>query len=366
LLLPNDIIGQKYTLIKRLDPGGMGDVWLAEDTILKRKIAIKTIRPNLLASNPGALSIFKDEAIVGASLLGHPNVVAVLDYDMHLNAQGEEEYYMVMEFVEGINIELFINKYKPLIDEETYYYLSVFIAMEIVKAITYAQKHNILHRDIKPLNVFLSKYGITKVGDFGLARFVDAVTRTHTVSQFISHPYTAPEQWRDEAYTYKTDIYQLGCTLFQLFTGRFLFDKRNMAAQMHAHLVETPISPKSLNKYLSDSLSDHILKMVSKDSKKRGELWQLYNLLVGELQKKYDLVIDTPSDKQLLKKIDKITDFDVEDWEEGESHTYEFLDFHEVLSEGIELLLNGITDFTIHPVNEEEEKEEEEEELSTI
>lgn len=354
MLLPNDIIGQKYTLIKSLDPGGMGDVWIAEDKILKRKIAIKTIRPTLLASNPGALSIFNDEAIVGASLLGHPNVVAVLDYDMHLNTKSEEVYFMVMEFVDGINVELFINKYKPLIDEETYYYLSVFIALEIVKAITYAHKHNILHRDIKPLNVFLSKYGITKVGDFGLARFVDAVTRTHTVGQFISHPYTAPEQWRDEDYTWKTDIYQLGCTLFQLFTGRFLFDKRTLAAQMHAHLIETPISPKSLNKYLSDSLSNHILKMVSKDPKDRGELWQLYNLLVGELQKTYELNVTTPSDKQLLNKIDEITDFDVETWEEGEDYTYDFPDFHEVLSEGIELLLNGITDFTIHPVDEVE------------
>ncbi|MGY3314646.1 serine/threonine protein kinase [Peribacillus simplex] len=353
MFFPDDVLCERYKLVKVLNRGGMGEVWLAEDIVLERKVAIKSINPSLLESNKGAISIFRDEARIGASLLGHPNVVAVLDYGRHITESSEEEYFMVMEFIDGINVGAFINNVKPMIDESTYYHIALFIAWEMGRAIDYAHKQGILHRDIKPLNAFISNYGITKVGDFGLARFVDAVTRTHTVGNFNSPPYCAPEQWRGEAYEENTDLYQLGCTLYHLFTGRLLFEKTTLA-QMFAHLNEEPDSPKNMCSNMTEGLSDGIMKMVSKQSEDRCDLWRINDILAKELQRSFELkvFIDKENNKA-IEKICNITDFSEEGLREKGEASFTFPDFNEVMSEGIQLILNDIFSFQIIALQEE-------------
>jgi len=348
MFFQGDLIADKYKLIKLLARGGMGEVWIAEDIVLDRKVAIKTVYRNILKDNFSALEIFHDEAKIGASLLGHPNIVAVLDYGSHKVENDEEEHFIVMEYVEGLNVAQFINKIKPEIDDDTYYYISLLIAWEIGKAINYAHKQGILHRDIKPLNAFLSNYGVTKVGDFGLARFIDEATRSHTVNDFKSPPYSAPEQWKGEKHSEKTDIYQLGCTLYHLFTSRFIFEQSRMALML-AHLNEEPQEPKKLCDRMSDELSEIIMQMVSKERADRGSLWQLNDILAKELQRKnFTLFVTVDKDNdEVIDKIYQITELDKAGFKrDGEQH-FVFPDFNEILSEGIQLLLNDITSFRI-------------------
>lgn len=347
---------ERYELVDTLSRGGMGEVWVAEDKILGRKVAIKSINPSLLYSNPKAISIFRDEARIGANLLGHPNVVAILDYGIHKDG-AQEEHFMVMEYIEGLNVSTFINNIKSKIDGDTYYYISLLIAWEICRAIQYAHKQGILHRDIKPLNAFISKYGIVKVGDFGLARFVDAITRTHTVGNFNSPPYAAPEQWKGDEYEKNTDIYQLGCTLYHLFTGRLVFEKSKMA-QMYAHLNEEPQPPIDFCSNMTEELSSIILEMLSKDIDDRASLWKLNDILAKELQRTFELnvSIDKNND-EVIDKVCTITDFPQEEFRGNGEYSFTFPDFNEVLSEGIELVLNDITSFTITAQETEKEKE---------
>ncbi len=344
LFFEGDILSGRYRLIKTLSHGGMGAVWLAEDSVLSRIVAIKTVNLNMIESNPNVLMIFHDEAKIGASLLGHPHVVAVLDYGTHRMDENKAAHFIAMEYIEGINVATFINQVKPIIDEETYYNISLLIASEMGKAIDYAHKRGILHRDIKPLNVFISKYGITKVGDFGLARLVNAMTRTHTVSNFSSPSYCAPEQWKNEKYETTSDIYQFGCTLFHLFTGKYIFEKP-VPALIYAHLNEKPRAPKDLCPYMQEELSTLILEMVSKEGNDRPSLWQLNDILAKELHKvfKFYITVDK-DDKEAIDKICEVTDGSGDALRnEGELM---YFDFNDILSEALQLILNDIT--TIH------------------
>lgn len=357
MFLPDTEVCERYKLIELINHGGMGDVWLATDNVLGRNVAIKSINPSLLESNPKAIKTFMDEAKIGASLIGHPNVVTILDYGIHNYNESKPEHFIVMEYIEGINLAKFINVFKPKIDAETYYNLSLYIGREIERAIDYAHRQKILHRDIKPLNVFISTFGIPKVGDFGLARFFDEVTRTHTVNNFNSPPYCSPEQWKGEKYSYRSDIYQLGCTLYHLFTGRLPFET-NKLAQMYAHLNKKPQSPKDFCPYLSEELEQAILKMLSKERDERVELWELNDILAKELQKTFKLTIKV--DKHIdnvdnvIDKISSIADLSVKQLKDGKEVGFDFPDFNEVLSDGLQLILNDITNFKIVAFKEQE------------
>lgn len=322
----------------------MGEVWLSTDKLLDRQVAIKTTINNTDAKTK---SVFYDEAKTGASLIGHPNIVSILDYGV-VNKESEldETHYIVMEYIDGMTVSRFITEFKPKLDEETYYYLALYISWELCSALEYAHKKSILHRDIKPLNIFLSNIGVTRVGDFGLARYIDAATRTHTVVNFKSPAYAAPEQWKDEKYTESTDIYQLGCTLYHLLTGQLVFNKSNLAL-MNAHLNDKPVPPSNINKRISSEVSGAILGMLKKNKNEREGLWFVNDTIAKELQKSLNFTIKVdPDNEEEIKKIADITDFPEEDLK-GDLFSFDFPDFAEVLSEGLQLLLNGISNFKI-------------------
>ncbi|MEK5175538.1 serine/threonine-protein kinase [Heyndrickxia sp. FSL W8-0496] len=347
MFITNSILNERYKLLQLLFRGGMGEVWVAKDIVLDRKVAIKTVSQILLNNDDSAIKVFQDEAKIGARLLGHPNIVAILDYGIYENDTQEKDYYIVMEYVEGMNVETFIKSFKSILDEETYYHICLLIAWEMGRAIDYAHKQGILHRDIKPLNSFISLFGVTKVGDFGLARIIDAVTRTHTVNDFQSPPYSAPEQWKGEKHVEGTDIYQFGCTLYHLFTGRLIFDKGKMAL-MYAHLNEEPQAPKDFCESMPVELSDKILGMVNKEIEDRTDLWEINDIIANELQKSFTLKVTVDKENtELIDKIVKITDFSSETLVEKGEAQFDFPDSNEVLSEGIQLILNGITSFSI-------------------
>lgn len=306
MLFPSDVLNDRYRLERLIARGGMGEVWLATDTELDRPVALKTVNPSHLATNPKAISVLRDEAKTGASLIGHPNVVCVLDY-----AKFEKEldiiHYIVMEYVKGISLAEWIENTSQALKKKTQYYLNLFIAWELCKAIGVAHRNDILHRDIKPLNVFLSNYGITKVGDFGLARFVEAITRTHTVWQAMSPAYAAPEQWKGRKHDVTTDIYQLACTLYHLFAGRLPFDNAGLPAMMNAHLNETPTDPKDFASNVSDDLSKMILKGLEKKQNDRVSLWEINDVIAEEIRGTYNLSLDVhQKDENTIVKVIEI------------------------------------------------------------
>ncbi|QPK51813.1 serine/threonine-protein kinase [Paenibacillus polymyxa] len=345
-------LNNRYVLNELIARGGMGEVWLGRDKLLDRNIAIKT---TIQGSEKQAISIFFDEAKTGASLIGHPNIVSVLDYGILEKSDISFEYhYIVMEYIDGMNLNEFVSKYKTILDEETYYYLALYISWEICKALDYAHKQNILHRDIKPLNIFLSKFGVTRVGDFGLARYIDAATRTHTVVNFKSPAYAAPEQWKGEKHSIETDLYQLGCTIYHLLTGSCVFNKSNIAL-MHAHLNESPVQPNEINKRLPKEISDAIFGLIKKEKSDRKELWEVNDAIAKELQKRLTLSVTVQNDIE-IKKIADITDFGIEGLKEG-NFSFEFPDFSEAISEGLQLLLAGITNFKLYLEKQKVEKE---------
>jgi serine/threonine-protein kinase len=345
-LAPATVINGRYELVSRIAQGGMGEVWRAKDIRLGRVVAVKAVHPHYLNSNPKALLIFQDEARAGACLLGEPNVIAVLDIVEHVDA-AERSYFIVMEFVDGATLSRWIGEIAPKIDEVTRYYINVYIAWQLCRAMQSAHGLGILHRDMKPLNAFIAATGILKIGDFGLARFIEAVTRTHTVARSMSAAYAAPEQWREEKHGETTDVYQLGCTLYQLFTGVLPFDRSSLMALMTAHLTLAPKSAKSFVGHMSGPIDAAIISMMAKDPDLRCALWKLNDALSAILFQKFCCVYNVAKmsmeERELFYDITEIGMDDESDMEVIHNAS----DPIEMLQEGLALSVAGFTKFSI-------------------
>lgn len=339
-------IADRYELSRCIGYGGMGEVWEAQDTWLTRDVAVKVIHPHLLGSDPKSASVFVDEARLGAQLIGHPNVVCTLDIPK-FDHQGTEWRCLVMENVPGMSLQEWIDKVSTTLDNKTWHYINLLIAFRVCEAIQFSHKRKIQHRDIKPLNIFLSQSGNIKVGDFGIARFIESVTRTHTMWNAMSPAYAAPEQWEGKKPTKNTDIYQLGCTLFQLFTTELPFDETSGPSLMRAHITDVVPEPKIKNKIISDNLSDVIHQCLNKQQTKRPALWKIHDVLSNDVMKKYSIKLDI-SDKSasLIKRVSVFTELREEALKKGVVH-YTYEDYDEALSESIELVIAGITNFSL-------------------
>ena len=250
-------LGNRYEIIEKIGTGGMSDVYRAKDTTLNREVAIKVLKEEY-ANDTAFVTKFRAEAQAAAGL-EHPNIVNVYDVG---NENGL--YYIVMEHVEGITLKTYISKKGQLSYNEV-----ISIAIQVGRGIEAAHKKGIIHRDIKPQNIMISKEGKVKVTDFGIAR---AVT-SNTVSADLmgSVHYSSPEQARNGFVTYSSDIYSLGIVMYEMSTGRVPFDGDTTVAIAIQHLQSEMQPPSVYAPNLPISLEKIIQKCTMKSPDRRYE-----------------------------------------------------------------------------------------------
>jgi eukaryotic-like serine/threonine-protein kinase len=250
----------KYEIIGQVGRGAMGEVYKAHDPSIGRLVALKTITSSLLG-NPELLDRFYREAR-SAGALQHPNIVTVYELGVQ-----EDIPFIAMEFVEGETLEKIIESHSPL----SLLQKAGFI-VAICRALDYAHKHGVVHRDIKPGNIMLTKDGNVKVVDFGIARVADALqTQTHTFMGTLG--YMPPEQIRGKRADERSDIWALGITFYELLCYQRPFEGDNHAALM-MNIVDANLNPTPIAELAPDcppALESLVGKMLRKDS---GERYQ--------------------------------------------------------------------------------------------
>ena len=249
-------LGKRYEILGRVGSGGMADVYKGKDHKLNRYVAIKVLKSDF-RTDEVFIQKFLSEAQAAAGLM-HPNVVNVYDV-----GQDRGLYYMVMELVEGITLKEYIEKKGRLTAKET-----ISISIQMVTGIQAAHNQHIIHRDIKPQNIIISKEGKVKVTDFGIAR---ATTSTNTISASVmgSVHYTSPEQARGGIVDEKSDIYSAGITMYEMVTGHVPFDGDSTVSVAIKHLQEEIISPAEEVPDIPYSLECIILKCTQKNPERR-------------------------------------------------------------------------------------------------
>lgn len=245
----------RYEILGRIGSGGMSVVYNAKCHTLDRLVAIKVLKEEF-ASDENFVSKFKMEA-QAAARLSHPNIVNVYDVVDEGNL-----HYIVMELIEGITLKSYIEKKGFLENKE-----AIGIAIQVAQGIAAAHEQHIIHRDIKPQNMIISRDGNVKVADFGIARAVSSQTMNATAVGSVH--YISPEQARGGYCDERSDIYSFGITMYEMVTGRVPFEGDNTVAVALAHL-ETPITPPSqLNPVVSSGLEQIILKCTQKKPDRR-------------------------------------------------------------------------------------------------
>lgn len=255
MLAVGTYLQDRYEILELIGSGGMADVYKARCHKLNRFVAIKVLKSEF-SSDSGFVSKFKAEAQAAAGLM-HPNIVNVYDV-------GDENglYYFVMELVEGITLKHYIEKKIRLTTKE-----AVSIAIQVAMGIEAAHNNGIIHRDIKPQNIIISKEGKVKVADFGIAKAVSSNTITSHAMGSVH--YTSPEQARGGYSDAKSDIYSIGITLYEMVTGHVPFDGETTVAVAIKHIQEEMPSPKVYVPDVPVSVENIIYKCCQKNPDRR-------------------------------------------------------------------------------------------------
>lgn len=249
------MIGDRYEILEKIGTGGMSDVYKAKCHKLNRLVAVKVLKQEF-SENANFVAKFRVEAQAAAGLM-HPNIVNVYDV-------GEEDdiHYIVMELVEGITLKKYIEKKARLSVKE-----ATSIAIQVSMGIEAAHNNSIIHRDIKPQNIIISKEGKVKVTDFGIAKAATSNTVSSNVMGSVH--YTSPEQARGGYSDEKSDIYSLGITLFEMLTGRVPFQGDSTVGIAIKHIQEPMPTPRQYVEEIPLSVEQIVLKCCQKSPDRR-------------------------------------------------------------------------------------------------
>ncbi|MFC7960267.1 Stk1 family PASTA domain-containing Ser/Thr kinase [Rhodococcoides kroppenstedtii] len=256
-------LSARYDLGEILGFGGMSEVHLARDGRLDRDVAIKVLRQDL-ARDPTFYLRFRREA-QNAAALNHPAIVAVYD-----TGEAETETgplpYIVMEYVDGETLRDIVRSEGPMAPKR-----AMEVIADVCAALDFSHRNGIVHRDVKPANVMINRAGAVKVMDFGIARAIadSSSPMTQTAAVIGTAQYLSPEQARGEQVDARSDVYSLGCVLFEILTGEPPFTGDSPVAVAYQHVREDPRLPSSVNKEVPGALDSIILKAMSKNPANR-------------------------------------------------------------------------------------------------
>lgn len=262
------LIGGRYVILEKIGTGGMSDVYRAKDQKLNRFVAVKVLKQEF-SENRNFVSKFRVEAQAAAGLM-HPNIVNVYDV-------GEEDgiHYIVMELVEGITLKKYIEKKVRLTTKE-----AISIAIQVAMGIEAAHNNHIIHRDIKPQNIIISKEGKVKVTDFGIAKAASSNTITSNVMGSVH--YTSPEQARGGFSDEKSDIYSMGITMFEMLTGRVPFNGDTTVAIAIKHIQDPMPLLRDFVPEVPQSVENIVMKCTQKSPDRR---YQNMSEMIADLKR---------------------------------------------------------------------------------
>ncbi|MBB3748779.1 serine/threonine-protein kinase [Mycolicibacterium sp. BK634] len=255
-------LSDRYELGEILGFGGMSEVHLARDTRLHRDVAVKVLRADL-ARDPSFYLRFRREA-QNAAALNHPAIVAVYDTGEAETPNGPLPY-IVMEYVDGVTLRDIVHTDGPMP-----YKRAIEVIADACQALNFSHQHGIIHRDVKPANIMISKAGAVKVMDFGIARaLADANNVTQTAAVIGTAQYLSPEQARGEKVDARSDVYSLGCVLYEILTGEPPFVGDSPVAVAYQHVREDPVAPSQKHSGISPELDAVVLKALAKNPDNR-------------------------------------------------------------------------------------------------
>jgi serine/threonine protein kinase len=299
----------KYRILRELGRGATSRVFLAEDTFFNRLVAVKMIRDEAITDTSlrrRFRRVFMNEAAL-AGKLSHPHIIAIFDA-----VAEDEESYLVMEYVDGQTLEHFCSPDMLLPMERV-----VEIIFKASLALDYAHRHGVIHCDVKPANILLTRDTDIKVSDFGAALYDEA---DHTHLTGIGSPaYMSPEQVQEKQLTHQTDIYSLGVVLYQLLTGRLPFQGSNRGSLLYQIINIEPLPPSVHRLGVPPDLERIVLRALAKDPAERYGTWLDMSRDLAHAFKHLTLPTETVSDTEKFSAVRSLSFFrdflDIEIWE---------------------------------------------------
>ncbi|MFU0823930.1 Stk1 family PASTA domain-containing Ser/Thr kinase [Clostridium sp.] len=305
------ILGNRYELLEKIGEGGMAEVYKAKCHLLNRFVAIKILKSQY-SDNIEFVNKFEQEAAAAASL-SHSNIVSIYDVGSQDGIN-----YIVMEYIDGKTLKQIINEQKVL-----KYNDAIIIAIQIAKALECAHNNNIIHRDVKPHNILVTKEGVVKVTDFGIAKATSSVTITNSDRIIGSAHYFSPEQAKGNFVDCRTDIYSLGIILYEMVTGKLPYDGDSPVSVALKHIQEQVIPPIEVNPNIPESLNKIILKAIEKEQYRR---YQSAHEILMDLQKikqnpDVDIIMNN-FENEYTKIMKPITGYDEVKGKDVDEHQY--------------------------------------------
>lgn len=252
--------GDRYAVFERIGSGGMAEVYRARDELLDREVALKVLSERF-ARDRSFVTRFRREAQSAANL-NHPQIVSLYDYGSDGDA-----YFIVMEYIDGTSLAEVIHRDAPLLPER-----AAEIALDVAKGLERAHAAGIVHRDIKPGNILITKEGLTKVTDFGIARAAhgdNEQTVTQTGMVIGTAAYLSPEQAQGEPVDGRSDLYSLGIVLYEMLTARAPFSGDTPLSIAYKHVREMAVPPSSVNADVPPELDAIVMKALAKNPENR-------------------------------------------------------------------------------------------------